>query len=400
MNLNEYFKKQNCKLCDEQKLLIYDEIKEHIGKQSIFSKVSFYVKVAMYSFILLFLFSGLFFNFQSKKNITENVVVEKNIQPNIVKADYIAKVIQSKWDFQIFDNNKLLKTNVLWNGNTIVLKDNSYVKLSINQWAKAYLLWPAKIKIKKYKNTYILNVIEWDYITVKSNSNEDKIIIKSKLLNIEQKGKNIDIKYQDKDGVKIVENNGAVVLVENKWKSINLKEKEKLILLDAKEQKYIENLLSDDYKNYQLNNGKLKIILSVWELQAIDNILSREYTMLSVGKYVLWKVNHNQGLENKWKKELINNIIKLYDLLEIKVNIDKTNLSNDYLKQLLTNLINEINQKYVLPDTYLMRLKVMLSYVVILEKINLNQWRKFSSLSDFVNSLKLDKKYKKILLQF
>ena len=112
MNLNKYFKEQNCKLCDEKKLLIYDDIKSQITKQSIFTKVSFYTKVSVYSFILLFLFSGLFINF--KTQVSQNIAIETN-QPSQVKADYVAKVIQSVGDFKVYDGEKQLNTNIISN---------------------------------------------------------------------------------------------------------------------------------------------------------------------------------------------------------------------------------------------------------------------------------------------
>jgi hypothetical protein len=51
-------------------------------------------------------------------------------------------------------------------------------------------------------------MVDGDYLTVKSNSAKDKIVIKSKFLNIESNDKFIDLKYEKKKYATIIENNG------------------------------------------------------------------------------------------------------------------------------------------------------------------------------------------------
>ena len=398
MKLNEYFKWQKCKLCDEQKLLIFDDVKSQITRESIFTRFSFYVKVSVYSLILVFLFSGIFLDFQNK--VSDNVEIDTKV--NTVQADFIWKVIQSDWVFEIYDNNKKLDTNLIRKWNTVVLKDNSYVKVAINEWIKVYLLWPAKISVdleksENWKDIYILNVIDWDYITLKSNSDKDKIVLKSKYLNIESNDKNIDIKYEEKKGVSIVENNGGSIIIKNKDKIIPLDKQEKLIVLNDDDKKYIESLFSDDYTKYQLSDWNLKKVISSNDLKVFDTLLDKEAVILSVWQYVLWKINNNSLLSVWWWKQLYNTAKTLYKVLGR--DFDKP-YSDKNLEKVLTKLLNRLEGSYILPDVYIQRLKVMLAYVIIVNKVNIPKWRKFNSLSSFVNYLKISDVYKRMLLKF
>jgi hypothetical protein len=69
------------------------------------------------------------------------------------------------------------------------------------------------------------------------------------------------------------------------------------------------------------------------------------------------------------------------------------------LQNLIDYLLTEIENKYVIPDQFVKRLKVILAYLVIVEKVKV-QPGQIKNLSSLVNYLKLDRKYKKMLLSF
>jgi len=401
MKLSDYFKNQKYKLADDDKFLIFNDIKTAIDRKSIFSKFSFYMRVWVYSLFLFFIFWGLFLNFNKK--ISDNIKLETN--SNIVQASYIWKVIKSKWNFEIYDNNKKLDTNIINNWNTIVLQNNSYVKVKINEGVQMYLLWPAKLKIYAkntfWKTSYIMNVIDGDYITIKSNSKKDKIILKSKFLNIESNDKNIDIKYKKQWWVDVVENNWWEIIVKNRNKTITLSNKEKAIILSDNDKKYIKDLF-DDYKKYQIStNGDVKVVLSTRQIKKIWTILNRENMILAVWKLVLWKFNNNTKLRIEWELQVKYIVVNLYNFFE-KDNaiVDITKLSLKDTENIIKRMLFELNKKYVLPDIYITRLKVLLSYIYIVDMAKIKNEQKFNTLSDVINYLKLDDKYKKVLLNF
>jgi hypothetical protein len=406
MKLRNYFKNQKYTLPEDQKLLIFDNIKTQITQQSIFLRVSFYSKVVVYSLILFFVFFALFVN--NNKNLSPNVIVHKETIGEVY-ADYIGKIIQSTWDFQIFDGTKNIKTKDIFKWDILVLKNWAYLTIAVNEWIKLYVVGPAKVKLDMYKDTeghdvYVFNMLDGDYISVKSNSAKDKIVIKSKYLNIQSDDKYIDLKYEKKWKAVIVENNGWNILVKNDKNIINLDKKEKLIVLSSKQEWYLRDLFSDSYKKYQLSDGKLKIILSSKELKKLDNILDKKMVIIATWKYVLGTLNGDKKWQQEGKFQLIYIIKSLYHFFNVdippllKTKIEKNTISTADLQALLDNLLGEINKKYIIPDMYVNRLKVMLAYMVVLE--NIKTKRKFENLSELVNYLKLDRKYKKMMLRF
>ena len=111
MKLNDYFKQQKYQMKDEDKLIAYEKFVYKIRKDSIFYRISFYVKVWVYTLFLLFLFFSLFAPWN---NLKKWIFLQYK---NTVYADYIGKVITSTWGFEIYENWKLLNTNLIkkWN---------------------------------------------------------------------------------------------------------------------------------------------------------------------------------------------------------------------------------------------------------------------------------------------
>ena len=55
MKLKKYLQQQQHQMPELDKLLVYEKVRQHIEKESIFTKLSFYTKVGVYSIFLLFL---------------------------------------------------------------------------------------------------------------------------------------------------------------------------------------------------------------------------------------------------------------------------------------------------------------------------------------------------------
>ena len=414
MKIEEYLKNQKAKISNEQRLLIFEKVSSDITKQSIFTRFSFYAKVWVYSIFLFFLFLGIFLpNFKNNfSDLTKNVSVNTKNGNNIVYADYIWKVISSKWKFQIYDDWKLINWTKFKKWNVIVLKDNSYIKALIDGNINVYLVWPAKVQLnsyqqEKWKLVYVLNVLDGNYLTVKSNDSDNKIIIKSKYFNIESDKKLVDLVYKEKEWVNIVENNGSDILIKNDNKTLKLSKQEAIVLSNS-EKSYIENLFADNYTKYALTQSwDLKKILSSNDIKKVGQTLDRTKIILATWRYVLWKVNNDQQMENDWLKSMIDITLDAYSKLGLALPVDivKTLTSNRYSvdleKELLINLIKQIDKKYILPNVYPQRLKIMLAYIIISEKVKQKYPnKKFKNLSQILNHLKIDKKYKKILLRF
>ncbi len=393
---------------EQDKLLVFDNIRTQISQQSIFTKISFYSKVWVYTVFLLFIFFGLFLN---NKQLSNNLKVENNA--NVVNADYIGKVIKYDWNYKILDEGTEVKTWVLKKWSILILNNNTKITLWINKWIKLHLLWPAKIQFTSYKNDqnkiiYVVNMLDGNYLSVKSNSPKDKIIIKSNYFNIESNDRIIDLKYTKKWWASIIENNGWNILVKKADKIISLKNNEQLVILWKDSLNYIKNIFNSKYKQYQIdNNWNLKTVISSEKIKELWNILNKDMVIIAIWRYVLWKLNHNDIWINYGKKNTIQILLNVYNLFWLKIPVllkseinNPLNLSLSDEELLVDNLIQKINAKYIMPEEYIKRLKVMLAYLVILDKMRIKSWMVFHNLSDLVNYLQLDYKYKKMLLTF
>ena len=409
MKFEEYMKQQKLKMKEENRLLVFDEIRNRIQKESIFSRIFLYTKVSVYSLLVFFIIFSLFIKADNIKYKSKNVVIKNNI--NTVNADYIWQVIKSEWEFTIIDNGKKIDNNIIKKGNIISLWVNSNIHLKVNEGIKLYLIWPAKLQLNYYINNegikiYTLNMLDGNYISVTSNSPSDKILLKSNILNIESNDKLVDLKYEKQWNAIIVENNGWNIFVKNDKKVFSLGKKEKLIMWEANLNK-IKDILNNNYKQYKVGKDwNLKTILSSYKLKKLWNILERKNIIIAVWKYVLWAVNKDGKWKISWKTQLIKIINDTYNLLNIKEpklfeeKLKTQDMTVQNLEVLVDNLVTNINKNYVLIEQYEKRLKVVLAYLVIIEKANIKKWTHFDNLSSLINYLKLDKEYKKMLLQF
>ena len=405
MKLREYLENQQHQMPELDKLIVYEKVRQHMEKESIFTKVSFYTKVAVYSLFLLFVFFGIFYH---QQQITPGI----KVATNTVFADYIGKIITSTGEFQILENWNPIQSKFIKKWDILQLSKSSHLTLQVNQGIKLYIVWPAKIQLDNYtdsnwKEIYVVNMVDWDYISVKSNSAKDKIVIKSKYFNIESNDNLIDLKYEKKWNATIIENNGWNIIIKNNSKVLSLDKQEKLIVLSNDDINHIKNIFSDNYKKYQLTmSGNLKEVITSKQINQLSNILNKTSVILATWKFVLGKLNNDQSREESGKKQLIQIITSTYKILKIQIpTLLNTKIQNNQLtvvdlENLIDYLLTQIENKYVIPEQFVKRLKVILAYLVIVEKVKVQPGQTFPNLSYLVNYLKLDKKYKKMLLTF
>jgi hypothetical protein len=179
-----------------------------------------------------------------------------------------------------------------------------------------------------------------------------------------------------------------------------------LIVLPHDDINHIKNIFSDNYKKYQLTSwGTLKEVISSKQINQLSHILNKTSVILATWKFVLWKLNQDKNWEKSGKAQLLQIITNTYYILWIKIPpLLKTKIQNNQitiidLQNLIDYLLTEIENKYVIPEQFVKRLKVILAYLVIVEKVKVQPWQ-IKNLSSLINYLKLDTKYKKMLLSF
>jgi len=194
MQLNDYFKQQQgFSTSDIDKLELYQKVLYKRNKPSFTKKTSFVnAKSFFYTVVIIFLLFGLYgiyFNWNIGLNYQWFVIRQND--KNTAQADYIAKIVEFNWTFYIQHNWERLQTSNIWNWDTVILQDWSEMLFDINSWAKAKIVWPAKLILEKEGETdpkYKLSLIQGDFVQLQSTENENQ--------NIELSANNVLIKQR------------------------------------------------------------------------------------------------------------------------------------------------------------------------------------------------------------
>ncbi|HMT01377.1 MAG TPA: hypothetical protein PKC14_03555 [Candidatus Absconditabacterales bacterium] len=213
------------KLTENQKLGLYQQfLQKRNKKDSLMRKISPVTKFLAYSFFILILLFGQYnFPFMSVEKRSLD-----SYNPNEVMADYIGKIINVQGQFQVLNNGKLIETDIINDGDRIIIGNNSQIIFDINKTTTAKIIGPADVLVKSVGatdgiNNYVLNMVEGTYIEVKSEEKStNNVVLKTKDLNVEPSNLNEKTNYSitQENGRQFIQNRGAELLVQ---KTINNK---------------------------------------------------------------------------------------------------------------------------------------------------------------------------------
>lgn len=223
MLVKDYFKTNQQKFVNEgDKLHIYHAfLDKKFKKQRMYSRSFLHVRSLTYSFIVIFFLIGLYGSeifYQNNVNIVNEGI---KITPEnwlYVNADYIAKIVDFVGKFTITNQRgQEVQTSNIWDGDIVTLFANTQLKFNIDEWTQATLIWPAKFTISKQSNDqYKLNVIEWNYLEMKSleasHSQDVQVAVDDMILRKDEK-KPVDFKYIKNSKESVIRNNWAKLSV-------------------------------------------------------------------------------------------------------------------------------------------------------------------------------------------
>lgn len=226
MKLKDFYQNAHQdKLTDAQKLSVYQQfLQKKNAKESFAKRFSPAAKFLTYTFFIIILLFGQYnFPFMQLEKRTLD-----SYNQNQVMADYIGKIINVQWQFQVMNNWKLIETDIINDGDRIIIGNNSQIVFDINKTTTAKIIWPANILVKSVWetnniNNYVLNMLEWTYIEVKSQEKStNNVVLKTKDLNIEPSNLNEKTNYSitQENGKQFIQNRWAELLVQ---KTINNK---------------------------------------------------------------------------------------------------------------------------------------------------------------------------------
>lgn len=457
MKIKEYFeRKRETQLNDVRKNKINQDIWLKIENntfwKNFYKRFSFYWKVTAYTFfifVLFFSFYTSFVDYNKNENFKKIIdawtwyLLQKDKQQpkSLAKAENIWDIIEAHGDFTIMQDWKKYKTNKLYDWNTMILTNNAKLRFQVNSWVEAYIKGPAKLNIKylgeiNWNKNFVLNMIEWEYIEVKSENREDQnVIIKTNKFEVESKdiSQKMDISIRSENDWKILENKWWELVIKktiknkkiysNIWKNEKVKINDEIRhYREVKEiSKKVQNknmeinyhITGDNKKDAetiskeQKNDKELLDTKKIIKQKKIDKLKKLLYTWFlknDVKRIVENYLNWNKRWLEISYENFLSRILKIYQLFDIRLESEiiksKTknwNISIDDVFVILDQLIAKIQNQYYVPEKYTEKLKKTLWWIVILQK---NEFWKFKwknlEISEIISKLNLEK-YEKTL---
>ena len=221
MKLQEFFDTQkDIHLTDIDKLdlyqnILYKKTKKPSLRRSSFIHAKYFVYTMIFAVLILGTYGIYFINNDNLKDYSRFAI--KPNTTNTVQAEYIAQVIDVKWNFFIEHNGVLATTNNIENGDTILLKQDAQLVFEINSGTQSKIIWPAKLIIQKTDtNDYKLNLIYGDFIQMEGNKEKTQTIelaINDITVKQQDKSQPINFKFIKNGKNQIFQNNGANIVV-------------------------------------------------------------------------------------------------------------------------------------------------------------------------------------------
>lgn len=421
MRLQDFFEKNRKVLSEENKLKIYNNFVLKKNKKYSYSRISFYLKVSVYTFILIFLINSLYLPIWNSTIDNEELQVtnvwtwfvtvskiETNL--NVVKADYIGDIIEAQWNIIIKKDWKEFETDVIYNWNTVLLENDAAIKFTVNSWSMASIEWPAEFSVFfiwkiEWVDNYVINLIYWKYLEIKKEEkSNDNIFIQTNDFLIEW-WNNSEMNFT-------IESRWEEQIVENKWwdimitKLINNKEiksevkKNEIAKIDDDEIKLIKEIEQkikkwdisisynmDSWKNindsweFEINTSKLleyetKNILSKSDNLKIKNYLNANFLMKDIKNIVLFYLKWDKNSYNLSYRNLQTRLVKIWNILNLDNNLKKYKWYEIVkLRSFVEILLSKMNEGYYMPEKYLNRLEVLKTWLILLENIQFGKYR-------------------------
>lgn len=217
MKLHEYFSSQKeISLESGRKVALYEDImhKTH-APVSVFARMSFYTKVALYTFVGLVFLASLYLPYFSSLVRQSDGVVTSSPGGIGVQADYIAQIIETKWDIEIYDKWEKVESSLFRVGDRIVLWAGTEIVFHITTIAQAKVIGPAEFHIEKIEQGYSIQLVRWQYVELQSLKDEqnmqpsESVFLQSSRVSIKPKhAENVHFTYTE---------DGDNAIIDNQW---------------------------------------------------------------------------------------------------------------------------------------------------------------------------------------
>lgn len=241
MKFLEYLQQQrDITLTDESKKLIYQRFLAKKRQWLWLSRMRTYARVGTLSLLVVAVFGLFYFSSYGPQDLWERELndgfiwfqQQKNTQ--VTYADEIGTIIETIWEVQIYNQGVQKQSQDLVNNDKVLLLDWAELTFSVQEWVQAKIIWPAEFELEKTGETYVINMLSWEYVQIKSvqipqqeaiadrqpnltqeESEPVQLVVKTTEFEISSSNQDwdIDMTISAQDGKQVVENTGVDVLI-------------------------------------------------------------------------------------------------------------------------------------------------------------------------------------------
>jgi hypothetical protein len=218
MNLYTYFQHQKTShLSDQKKAELFQRICQKRLQQSVRRQHLFSYKRITYACIAVVFAFFVFGGVMIQKYVNVDNLFFSSTPGNLssVYAGYIAEIIEFNGEYTIKNNDKILSSQYIHNGDIICLKTGSEMLLTLNDNSQAKIVGPAEFSISQaQKNTYKILLIQGNFFKIFNETADNDIEIIADDISIQtNKNQTLDLQIAKEGKEVIIKNDGGATKI-------------------------------------------------------------------------------------------------------------------------------------------------------------------------------------------
>lgn len=228
MRLSEYFEQQKSQaMTSRMKSQLFSRIqKEKFSWAEIStklpSKIFFFVsrRIVYASLTAVLVFVVFWWLLLDKNDVIDLWIfsVQKHVNPNGVRADYVAEIIEFNWEYSLERggvNLPIQDLKLIEDWDIVTLSEWTDLLFNLTDWTQSKIIWPAEFSITKWEKWYQVSLVDWKFFRIYCPDCTSEIDVVTPDVSIHQdKNQALDVQIAKEDDWKL--------LVKNEWDSITI----------------------------------------------------------------------------------------------------------------------------------------------------------------------------------
>ena len=226
MRLSEYFEQQKSQaMTSRMKSQLFSRIqKEKFSWAEIStklpSKIFFFAsrRIVYASLAAVLVFVVFWWLLLDKNDVIDLWIfsVQKHVNPNGVRADYVAEIIEFNWEYSLERggiNLPIQDLKLIEDWDIVTLSEWTDLLFNLTDWTQSKIIWPAEFSVTKWEKWYQVSLVDWKFFRIYCPDCTSEIDVVTPDVSIHQdKNQALDVHIAKEDDWKL--------LVKNEWDSI------------------------------------------------------------------------------------------------------------------------------------------------------------------------------------